>query len=303
MKIIKAAALGWMIWWLGPPLWALSVRTPGKEIALDDLRIGQSYQLAEKARDPAIVNTGDEPIRVQMRIAAPKVSELVDGYEPIPSLSWIQAKSSWMTLKPGEKMPLSGVIVIPKREKFAGGQYQIEWLGEAKNMKGSQLTFSSRLLLDIGDRNEELAKTTQEVVQKSSLSFALAPAEGNISDVSLGKSVNLSKDNHVSLKVINPNDVNERLDIKVEKKSPDEMKMRDGFTAAPNPHFLKINRRELRIDAGKIVAEEFTLNIPNENRYRDRNWFFIVSVKILNDQEHQTKYWALYVQTKPEVKQ
>ncbi len=297
MKLITAAALGWVIGWLGPPLWALSVRTPSKEITLDDLRIGHAYSLAQKARDPAISNTGDEPIRVRMETLRPKVSELVDGYEPIPSLSWIKTNASWKTLKPGDNAVLSGELRIPKSGKWHGGQYQVEWLGEAENLKGARLNFSSHLLLDVANDEPEYASAVPKANVKANLAFALSPPEAHARDVPLGQAWNLRNANGITLKLINPNDSKATFVLRVERGKPKGLRTRPGFTAAPNPYFLRIQDPLKTVKAGAIGIEKLILDIPDESRYRDRNWFFVVSTRLAEDREQKIRTWVLYVST------
>ena len=309
MKKTKAAVLAWMVLILAPPLWALSIRTPGKKIVIDKLRTGRSYWLAQKARDPAITNTGQEPVRVRLTIKSPRGPTLEDGYEPA-SPSWLRVKDLSFELKPGEEKALRGQIIIPRMRDPGGGQYQIDWAGVVENAQGSQINFSSHLLLEFSDAEmgtvpisswrSRLWKWGLSLFPGKSRrdsSFALAPPKEAAKDVPLGKPVSLRNRDGTSLKLINPTNSSEELLVRVERKKPKHLRTRKGFTLAPNPHFLGLKPQRAVVRAGQIGIEDLISDIPDEARYRGRKWFFVLSARILGDPPDKEKYALIYLET------
>ncbi len=304
MRKTKALVLAWMILILAPPLWALSIRTPGKKIVISGLRLGRSYSLAKKARDPAITNTGQEPIRVRMTIKAPRGPTLEDGYEPA-SPSWLRVKDLSFELKPGEEKALRGQIIVPRMRDPGGGQYQIDWTGVIENAQGSQINFSSRLLLEIGtvpisswrSRLRKWGLSLFSDKARGESSFALAPPKEAAKGMPLGKPVNLRNRDGTSLKIINPTNSSEELFVRVERKKPKHLRTREGFTLAPNPHFLRLRRQRLVVRARQIGIEDLIAEIPNEARYQNRKWFFVLSARMSGDPPDKEKYALVYIET------
>ncbi len=297
MKKLKAVAWAWTILILAPPLWALSIRSPGKKIVIDELKIGRKYSLAKKTRDPAIANTGTEPIKVRLWLEKPMPPKLEDGYESPPPGLWIRLKETKIGLNPGKTKNLNGIIVIPDKPGLKDGQYQIDWAGEADNRKGSRLQFASHLLLNI-DGNDE-AQAPPGRTRDPSLLFILAPPEARARDVPLGKRADLA-----TLKLINPNDFKAVFALRRRKHVPKKLRRRikSGFTLAPDPYFLEFNNPRLAVRGGEIGIEKLTIEIPDESRYRNRKWFFIVSVRMMRKRKFKTKNWIVYVQTTKEAK-
>ena len=308
MKKTKAAVLAWMFLIIAPPLWALSIRTPGKKIVVDKLRTGRRYSLAKKARDPAITNTGQEPIRVRMRVEAPKGPTLEDGYEPA-SASWLRVKDLIFELKPGEEKALRGQIIVPRMRDPGGGQYQIDWTGVVENKEGSRINFSSRLLLELSDTEMgNVPSSWRARLRKWGLSlfsgkprrdqsFALEPPKEAAKGVPLGKPVSLRNRDGTSLKIINPTNSREELIVRVERKKPKHLRAREGFTLAPNPHFLRLKRQRTVVRAGQIGIEDLIAEIPDEARYQNRKWFFVLSTRMSGDPTEKEKYALVYLET------
>ncbi len=301
MKKLKVRVLAWMALGLAPPLWALSLRTPGKKIVIEELQVGHAYSLAKKARDPAITNTGTEPIDVRLQVERPNQSQLEDGYESPPRGLWLRLKNAEIGLSPGKTKALEGMIIIPDKSSLKGGQYQIDWTGEADNKNGSRLKFSSHLLLDISSEKQSQLKM-MEGPEDAHLSFALSPPQANARDVPLGRAVNLKDASGVSLKIINPNDFKANFALRVKKHTSRILRTKAGFARAPNPHFLKLRNTEMKVGAGKIGVEELQVDIPDESRYRERKWFFILSVTMIKGKKFRKKDWIIYIRTKREVK-
>ena len=297
MKRLKAAAWAWTILILAPPLWALSIRSPGKKIVIDELKIGRSYSLAKKARDPAISNTGNEPIKVRLWLTKPTPPELEDGYESPPPGLWIRLKETKIGLSPGKTKDLNGIIVIPDKPGLKEGQYQIDWIGEADNRKGSRLQLTSHLLLNI-DGNDT-SQIPRGQTRDPSLLFILAPPEARARDVPLGKQIKLA-----ALKLVNPNDFKAIFALRRRKQVPRKLRrqIKPGFTLAPDPYFLRLENQRIAVGAGKIGSEKLKIEIPDESRYRNRKWFFIVSVAMVRNRKFKKKNWIVYVQTTKEAK-
>ena len=101
--------------------------TTFSEITLENLEIGKTYSTNELANLPLkVVNTGKEPINLQVEPVMPQESELKVGFEPIPDLSWIKLeKSEFNDIKPNESAVTNVVFSIPNKEEYKGKKYQV----------------------------------------------------------------------------------------------------------------------------------------------------------------------------------
>jgi len=106
---------------------AAGLTTGFSEVSLSDLKIGKSYSTKETAGLPlVVVNTGDEPIDLKVELLLPQPSELKEGFEPIPDLTWIKLeKTEFKDIKPNDAAMTDVVISIPDDARYSGKKYQV----------------------------------------------------------------------------------------------------------------------------------------------------------------------------------
>ena len=139
----------------GESLEAAGLSTGFSEVKIENLEIGRSYSTKETAGLPlVVVNTGDEPVDLKVELLSPQESELREGFEPIPDLSWISLeKEDFNNIKPNEAATSDVVISIPDDEQYIGKKYQVFiWSHTTGRKIGVGL--KSKLLLSIKDAKE-----------------------------------------------------------------------------------------------------------------------------------------------------
>ena len=94
---------------------------------LENLETGKAYSTKEVANLPlAVVNTGDEPVDLKIEVLMPDETELKEGFEPIPDLSWIKLEQTELKgNKHNEAAATDVIISIPDDAKYSGKKYQV----------------------------------------------------------------------------------------------------------------------------------------------------------------------------------
>ncbi|MHB2026959.1 MAG: hypothetical protein ACYCPQ_10075 [Elusimicrobiota bacterium] len=299
MKRPKAVVLAWMTLALAPPIGALSVRGPSKELAAHDLRAGETYRLSTLAKNPAVTNTGGKDVSVRMRIARARVQELDDGYEPLPSPAWIRLKKTIVRLRPEESVPIAALIRVPRDEKFKGGQYEALWIGEIMDRNGAGLILSSRILISVADDADENFSRPARRKSGAPPRYAAVPALTKAENVPLGEKIALESLG-VRLKIANYGNVPARFRLRLIRRAAKDAKAPPGFIPAPDPHFLRIGRPDILVPAESIASENLSLEIPDEARYRGKRWIFTIEILPYGFDPSFARYWKLEVWTKPD---
>jgi len=297
MEMRKTFALACFMTALAPPVWALSLRSPAKEIKLDGLRVGKTYSADAFVRTLEFADTGKESISIASRFALPRDSELKDGYEPIPSLSWIRLKKPRVGLAPRQEARAELALKIPDKEGFSGGQYQAEWIMTARGPTGDAVELSSRILIDLDDSSDAaFEKADPKKESPSEGSFMLLTKEAALDGVPLGISPRPLEKAEVALKILNTGGRDARIVLRVKRRVPDADVPPD-FTVAPNPHFLRVGKPELRIGVEQIGIKKLRFEIPNEARYRGKKWVFLIEAKIAGSPDSQAQDFPIQVTT------
>lgn len=120
---------------------AAGLTTGFGEVTLENLEIGKTYTTKKALNLPlAVVNTGKTALDLKVEPVLPatpasaggapseggKDSELKEGYEPIPSLSWIKLeKAEFREIKPNDSAVTDVIISIPNDKKYLGKKYQV----------------------------------------------------------------------------------------------------------------------------------------------------------------------------------
>lgn len=129
---------------------AAGLSTGFSEVMLENLELGKVYSTKEVAGLPlAVVNTGDEAVDLKIELLLPQESELKEGFEPIPDLSWVKLEAiEFKGVEPQDAATTDVIISIPDDKKYQGKKYQVFiWSHTVGRMIGVGL--KSKLLFTI----------------------------------------------------------------------------------------------------------------------------------------------------------
>lgn len=147
-----AVLLASLVLWT-PPLHAAGLSTPYGEVRVERLRIGQRVSFTEQVRAPfTITNTGDREVQLKLELLTPQPSELKEGYEPLPDLSWVTILTDSFTLAPQGVATTDLTIDIPDDPALRGRRFQC-YLWAHTVGTGLGVGLKSRLLLSIADED------------------------------------------------------------------------------------------------------------------------------------------------------
>src|SRR3989338_7407527 len=265
------------------------MRNSSAKWVLRGLDIGRSYELAGLIKGPIVVNTGTEKAEVEMAVALPKKEELEDGYEPLPDMRWIKLRAQKHELKPGEQAKGLGLIALPADLSLMEGQYQVQWISKAQSVRGLKLHLASRLLLRVSPDRRKIDEARRKAKRHKAAVFKLGRREERLEGVRLGGR------RRIALKLANLGEQKAVLALSCEPT--EDLAAREPFAPAPNAHFLKLSAPVVEVGPGKIGEAALFLQIPDQQRYRDRRWVFTVSVEVLGTPQPLIEYYRLFVST------
>jgi hypothetical protein len=112
--------------WVAPGR-AAGLKTTFVKVTLENLRIGDTYNIRQLANLPlAVYNTGTEAISLRVEATIPSAGELREGYEPIPDPSWIRlTQDVFEGIRPGAAAMTDVAISIPDDARCVGRRYQV----------------------------------------------------------------------------------------------------------------------------------------------------------------------------------
>ena len=123
------------------------------EVKLEDMELGKTYSVKEEINRPLVVvnTTEDKTIDIEIEPEAPVEYNLVQGYEPIPDLSWIEIEKSYFeNVGPNEYAETDIIITIPEDKKYYGKKYQVYIYSHTASKATFRMGIMSRIFLHIG---------------------------------------------------------------------------------------------------------------------------------------------------------
>ncbi len=279
------------------------LRTPLGEVVIRNLKIGQKYSLFKLLNLPLrVVNTGDE--EVDLKIETSRVSVLNAGYTEIPSPDWVRVERGTFTIAPNREAVTDLIITIPNDPSLLGRRFQADIWSHSTNMRALLVGLRSHLLLHIDSTpptEEELKKKFVDETL-ANLDFTVLPVNAAVSDIMLGRTVDLRKERKVSIKLVNPNDRALNFRVRSIPVWESMVSLPEGFEAAANPQWLKPNKDVIKVDGNSIADTSLSLEIPDQPANRGKNLLFIVSFEVLEQKIPTRVYYRLLVQTANVVK-
>lgn len=274
------------------------LRTPFGEVIVRNLKIGQTYSLYRLVNLPLrVINTGADP--VELRIEAVKHTVLNPGYEPVPSLDWVRVDRGTFTVEPNREAVTDLIITIPNDPALLGRRFQADIWSHTVDPRALLVGLQSRLLLHIDSTpptEEELKKKfVDETV--ANLDFTIMPVNASVSDVPLGRAVDLRKERKLSIKMINPNDRPLNFRVRSLPVWESMITVPAGYEEAYNPQWLVPEKEVVKVAGNSIAETGLRLNIPDKAEHRGKRFYFVVSFEVLEQKIATRVFYRLAVDT------
>lgn len=279
---------------------AAGLRTPFGEVLIKNLKIGQTYSMYKLVNLPMrVVNTGDETTDLIMEPIMVKPDEAKAGYTPVPTLDWVRLEKSSFTLEPNREAVSDVIITIPNDPSLMGRRFQADVWSHTIGARAFLVGIRSQILMQIDSTpptDDELKKKFVDETL-SNLDFTVLPVSAQVTDIPLGRKIDLRKERKLTIKLVNPND--RALDFRVRSIPTFESLILPpaGYEAADDPKWLTAEHEILKLEANSISDTSLKLEIPDVERYRGKHLFFIVSFEVLEQKIPTRLYYRLIVDT------
>ena len=137
-------------------IYAGGLSTTFVEVKLEDLEPGKNYSIKGLKNKTLTIRNTTENITTDIEIEAEKPVgyNLVNGYEPIPDLSWIKIQKTYFkNVAPYGKAETDIMIKIPKNKNLYGKKYQVYIYSHTAGKQTFRMGLMSRILLHIKDKS------------------------------------------------------------------------------------------------------------------------------------------------------
>ena len=272
-------------------VFAAGLSTRFGEVTVQNLCIGARHSMKEVAKLPLVIfNSSDSVIELEIDPMLPRESELKEGYEPIPHLSWITLERDKLKVGPNMYGETDVFITIPEDEKYLGKEYQV-FIWSRTVHKSIGLGLKSKLLFAVA--SERCGRESPEKT-RGDFDFEVAPHRITLENVRIGKIFDLHKDAGVELTVTNNGAEMKKFGVESIRVSDSHADVPEGYRECPFPSFLTLETApDFTLAPGVSSRIRMYLNFPDRNEYAGQKYVFLLKVS----QEGVSIYTHVYVST------
>lgn len=283
----------------GPARAAMGLRTKFAEVEVQNLRIGQSYSMADLVNFPLrIMNTGDEPVPLRVIVHAPGPADMKEGYEAIPDAGWIELQQSTFTVPPGLEAVTDVIINVPNDESLLGRSFCVYMWTLSENVASTGVGLKSRMLLTISSEKPTDEELKRRFVRKrlANLNFSLSPMETLASGVPVGRRIAL-KDLKAGIKLINPESESYNFRLTPVAFWETSITPPRGYENSPDPKWLEPGKPVMEVGPESITPVDLYVRVPDEPRYRGRKYLLLLRAEILEQDIPAYAYVKVLIET------
>lgn len=299
MRVMFAAIAAALV--AAAPASGAGLKTQFGEVIVKGLKIGRTYSMHKLVNLPLrLVNTGDAEVEVVISAIQPSKDVLRDGYDVIPSTSWVKLDAEQLVIGPSREGATDISISIPNDPALLGRRLQVDFWSRTRDlMSPVAVGLQSHLLLHIDSTpptEEELkAKYVDETL--ANLDFTVSPTSADIGEVPLGREFDLRKERKISLKLINPNDMALNFRVRAIPVWESLAVPPAGTEAAFDAGWLKPGKEIVKVEGNSIGEVPLTISIPDEERTRGKRFLLLLGVEVLEQKISTKVYSKIFVTT------
>jgi len=231
------------------PLTAGGLRTQLGEAVIENLQIGQTYNLKDLANLRLIVtNTSDIPVDLKMDVLLPRQGELRQAAEPIPDESWLSLGHDYFeNLEPNEAAASDIIISIPDDDMYLGQKYQVNIWSHTVGLKTGFLAYGLRTRLIFTIDSVRADEGENITASDASVEFSLQPEELHLEGVVSGKSYDLEEEAGLVLTISNPSDQKQTLKLQSRTVANSLATLTKEYNDAPDASYLQFSEKPKRL--------------------------------------------------------
>jgi len=276
----------------------IGIRARFAEAPIENLEIGKTYTLSELGRALyTVINAGDTELNIETIVEVPSTDSLVEGYEPIPDVSWVKVVPDKFKLSPQEEMKAEVVISIPNDKKFAGKKYQAMLWSRSVGTGIFSVGVKSRLKFTTVLPQENVIKDEKNVKKVTKADIDFTPASIYISDIKPGEKYKLQHISEETLKIVNRS--KRKLKVKLQcVPSQQETGLAKGYIPA-DVHWFKLLPKEFYIKPNSIKEINGWIKIPSKEEFYNKSYVAIIKAEVWFNTELVAEYYSrIYFTTK-----
>lgn len=176
-------------------LWAAAFTINFSDIEVDNVQPGLPISLLQKAGFTLGVNNVDTlSANMCLEVVAPNLSQLKEGYEPIPDVTWIKFDRESCWVKPNQTENFNMIVYVPYNEKLFGKKYEAILM--VYTVEGVlKINLKTKVLISITAERYK-AETVQQKIeadQTHNQVIMINPKIVSSTEVNLKKNFDLSK--------------------------------------------------------------------------------------------------------------
>jgi hypothetical protein len=277
------------------------LRTQLGEVVIENLQIGQTYNLKQLANLRLIVtNTSDYSVDLRMDVQLPDSSELRKGAEPIPDTSWVSLSQNLFELDPDEKATSDITISIPDDDQYLGKKYQVTVWSHTLGGKGTGMFLAFGLKSRIIFTTDTVKAAESEVVTASdaSVSFTLKPEEIFLDSIELGKIYDVEKKTGLVLKIANPSEHERTFKLQSLSVGNSVATLTEGYQDTPDASYLTFSESEFVVPPEGTKTIKMYLEFPPEKEYSGKKYMFVIHALTVDEKVTTGVYSRLYASIK-----
>ncbi len=265
------------------------------EAVIENLQIGQTYNLAELANLRLIVtNTSDFAVDLRMDILMPQSSELRQGAAPIPDLSWVKLSRNLFELGPNEKASSEIIISIPDEDRHLGKKYQVMIWSHTLGKEGMLLAYGLKSRIIVTTDSVKASDGGAVTSSDATVDFTLFPGEIYLDNVQLGKVYDVEMRSGLILKIVNPSDREQAFKLQSRTVVNSAATLTKEYDDAPDASYLTFSDSEFILPAKGTKLIKMYLEFPRKREYSGKRYMFVIHAFTTDEKITTGVYSRLY---------
>jgi len=271
------------------------LRTQLGEVVIENLQIGQTYNLKELANLQLIVtNSGETQVDLQMEVLLPDSGELRQGAAAIPDPSWIALSQDLFKLGPNQNAISDIIISIPDDDQYLGKKYQVNiW---SHTLGGRSMNVAVGLKSRIIFTTDTVKADVDQLLTRSnaSVDFTMTPEEIYLDNVPLGKNYDIGEKAGIILTVTNRGEREQVFMLQSRSVANSSATLTGDYIDTPDATFLSFDKNEFTLPPNGTTTIKMYLEFPAKEEHIGKKYMFIIRAYTLGDKVTTGVYSRLY---------
>ncbi len=265
------------------------------EVVIENLKIGHTYSLKSLANLPlTLVNTTDGGVELKIDVLVPDASELRQGAEAVPSVTWATAMPDSLHMDAGQTLQSELSLVIPDDERLFGRKFQVTFWSHTLPRPGDLLSYGlkSRVIFSI-----DAARDTAAVMPEGDLSLEWVPGELWMSRVSRGRQYALVSNEGQNLSLRNTSDRPLTVALRVVHPNETSKAVVSGFGDLLNDADVVLSPATVTLAPGETRSIEGSVRMRRPRQRWTSNLACVISAEVVDQPVRTQLYARVYART------